>query len=171
VACWDLNQNGVPDTTEDLNGDTLVNVDDCVVRMPPGPVIAGSTYVGNNTIRSVCTVYTGGIVTISVPQGGNIVVSATVRYELTHRAGTEDLVQFAIENAQDSCTADAGMYQDSVPASEPDGTHRRSGSLHDSFWFPNAGLYNFYLNGIMLSGQDPGDRVVASAIYAVFYPG
>ena len=39
LACWDLNENGQPDTaTEDRNGDTVVNVNDCAgAQGPQGP--------------------------------------------------------------------------------------------------------------------------------------
>ena len=38
LACWDLNENGVPDPEEDLNGDGVVDVLDCnaLANPPPG---------------------------------------------------------------------------------------------------------------------------------------
>ncbi len=38
VACWDLDQDGVPDPEEDLNGDGVVNVLDCR-EPPPGTAV------------------------------------------------------------------------------------------------------------------------------------
>ncbi len=52
--CWDLNQNGVPDVaTEDLNGDTVVDVADCTGPTgpagPQGP--AGGILPSGSTLR------------------------------------------------------------------------------------------------------------------------
>jgi hypothetical protein len=38
IACWDLNQNGLPDANEDINGDGVVDVADCYGGMPLEPV-------------------------------------------------------------------------------------------------------------------------------------
>lgn len=52
LSCWDTNQNGVPDMPdEDINGDGVIDVADCVVSVPPlsDPQVLHKAYFTDNT--------------------------------------------------------------------------------------------------------------------------
>jgi hypothetical protein len=52
LSCWDANQNGIPDMPdEDTNGDGVIDVNDCVVSVPPlsNAEILHKAYFSDNT--------------------------------------------------------------------------------------------------------------------------
>ncbi len=88
TACWDLNGNGVGDVeTEDLNGDTVVDVLDCAG--PMGPVGPGSIMAYAEQILNVplmgCTDFLS--VSITVPQAGRIVLISSLHAWIDHTNG------------------------------------------------------------------------------------
>ena len=61
INCWDLNQNGAPDVgTEDLNGDTVVDVNDCTGPAGPGMTVRWAHVHGDGSIEA----QSGGITVI-----------------------------------------------------------------------------------------------------------
>ena len=71
-SCWDLNQNGVPDPDEDLNGDGVVDTLDCRVPLPGTAVyVSGSVTTPNGPLDRFVKVS-------FVPAGGGAAIDADV---------------------------------------------------------------------------------------------
>jgi hypothetical protein len=170
ISCWDLNQNGVPDPlTEDRNGDTLVNVDDCDGTAVGGPIMEWVFSSTGTTIGSTCTNYAGMQVTITVPGSGTIVVSAWASEVISHTTGTRDNHWFKVSQDPTDCLDDDYIGLITIDADLPS----------DSQWpavytqrvtSVIVGTYTFYMNGIMVGGQDSGDTFRYGNMVAVFYP-
>ena len=177
LNCWDLNGNGVPDVaTEDINGDSVVDVNDCTgAQGPPGPgsLLTYAFRVTELTIDANPTCTNFMSITINVPSNGIVVVSSTVWLRLSHTSGIDDTVVVVIGNAVDDCqftTAGEWRWQETVDGSIGTetalymtvGPHRPFGV--------GAGSNTFYVNGAMFNGQDVGDRFWRGNAIAVFYP-
>lgn len=178
LACWDLNQNGVPDVaTEDLNGDTVVDVADCTGPTGPtgpagpGTIMAYAQVSGLTTVGAPCTNYAGAEVTITVPSAGTIVVTAMTRFILSHTTGTGDAVVLFVGTTASSCLFPYAWVHE-IPSSYPsDATTEVTGTVQAVFPVASAGTDTYYVNGQMYFGSDPDDRFVSDLTVAVFYPG
>ncbi len=173
INCWDLNGNGVPDVaTEDLNGDTVVDVLDCTG--PQGPAGPGSIMVTANGLGILpiagCSAYMS--IDITVPGPGTIVVTSMVHVWIEHTVGTQDGWWFYIEEAASDCV-DAAPYNwiDEIPAGVPtDNLVNQMGTIVRPFTVAAGGTYTYHLNGAMWTGQSAGDRYQAALMVAVYYP-
>ena len=196
LPCWDTNMNGANDPAEDTNGDAAFNTLDCRgpqgpqgnpgpkgdkgdkgdtgsqgLPGPPGPgtLMASSTTLGGNTvIGSSCTNNVGGLVTITVPKSGNVVIDAQVSYFIDHTAGQDDVWFLNIGTSTTDCTG-GWVWREQIHASAPSGTVAKSAFLHRTVQVA-AGTYSFYLNGRMIAGQNAFDIFAETSMVAVFYP-
>jgi len=173
INCWDLNGNGVPDVaTEDLNGDTNVDVNDCTgAQGPVGPGAIVQYSQGTATgLTAVCVQVSGASVTLSVPDLGTAVVTATVRVRLEHTLGSPDQVVLLLSRTSADCTYDAWRAYYTVVTDEPTGQYIHAMSVQEPFAIGSAGTYTFYLNALMVTGASAADAVTGAAMIAVFYP-
>jgi hypothetical protein len=180
TACWDLNENGQKDVaTEDINGDTVVDVLDCTGSVgpagPPGPPGPGSIMAYNTDISfvnlgSICTNHPSLTVTIDVPSSGTVVVSAQVLIHIDHTLAVEDRWIITVSDVDNFCGVDPpGYYIDVIPGSVDVATVWESGSIQVIFPV-GPGTHTFYLNGVMVLGGNAGDWIDRGTITAVFYP-
>jgi hypothetical protein len=132
-------------------------------------LIITSTSNGTTYLTTTCQNYSGGTVTITVPQSGTIVVEANTWLILDHTTGTEDQLQLDIGT---SATDVGDVYNTvywSIPAAMP-----TFASIYQTFTvrraFPvTAGTYTYYLNGYMPSGASGNDKFWFCAMHATFY--
>jgi len=175
INCWDLNGNGVPDVaTEDLNGDTVVDVDDCTgARGPAGPgaIMAFTIASTGPAIGTACTHWTASEVSITVPGPGTVVVYGTLTTVVDHTLGVRDNIWIVVsEGTVADCTIHAGMALVVIVEGEPTNTNYwPNPSFTRTFGVGAAGTYTYALNGIASSGG-PGDDFYWAAIVAVYYP-
>jgi hypothetical protein len=176
INCWDLNENGVEDPAEDVNGDLVVDVNDCKGPQgdpgPPGPgtLMTWDTSGATTTIETTCTNYAGAAVTITVPSDGLIVVSGQAWLLIDHTVGTEDRWYVGIGDAPTDCSETYGAWVGSISVnSATDSSLDRTGPVTRVFMVA-PGTYTYYLNGMMWSGQSSTDRFWYAIQVAVFYP-
>ncbi len=145
---------------------------------PAGPPGAGTlmasagtgTNIASLTIGASCTNYNAISVTIVVPSGGNIVVTAQVYVLLSHTTGTEDRLALIVSDAPGTCGGYPWYWFATIEASEPTQTlTERSGTFQNVFPV-TAGTYTFYVDGWMVVGADANDRYQTANVLAVFYP-
>ncbi len=175
-----MNGNGLGDVaTEDLNSDGVVDVRDCTGAQGPqglqgpqgnGTIMASDTQQGGQLIGSSCTHYTGSEITITVPSGGKIVITATVTIQVEHSLNVRDTVQLFLGGTISDCTTDAYYAAWRIDSNLPDSTHHFPTPLQETFTVSTAGTYTFYLNGIMVEGSSAADLFSHSSMVAVFYP-
>lgn len=198
TACWDIDGNGVGDVPdEDINGDLVVDVNDCTgpqgpqgnpgpqgpqgdlgpqgqegAQGPPGPgtTVAYASVSGYQNIGDVCTHYNGGEVTITVDGPGIVVVSATVHFSIDHAFGNQDVVQAFIGESDADCIWDAYKHLHGIDAAEPTQNFMYTPYLHKPFPVAGAGTYTYYLNGEMEVGAATTDQFARASMIAVFYP-
>lgn len=176
--CWDLNGNGTPDpATEDLNGDTAVDVLDC--RGPPGP--AGSGALVTYAVTSPWQ--TGGlqligctnvlILTLTVPSAGTLVLTSTVHVWIDHATTADTWTIFHGDTGtqcSDTATDRSAFFQEISESIPADSFMNQAGTLVNAFPAPGPGTYTFYVNARMYSGQSASDRVSEASAVMVFYP-
>jgi hypothetical protein len=180
ISCWDLNENGIEDASEDVNGDSVVDVMDCAG--PPGPqgdpgpagpgaVLAQSETMSVQQIGSPsCTHYSGAEVTITVPSGGTVVVTSQVRLHIDHSVGTEDIWEISIGDTPTTCQTGGWAWVESITAQDPtDSSVDQAGFIQYSVDV-TAGTHTFYVNGFMASGASALDVFWSASMIAVFYP-
>lgn len=198
TACWDINGNGVGDVPdEDINGDMVVDVNDCTgpqgpqgnpgpqgpqgdsgpqgpegPQGPPGPgtTMANASFGGYQNIGVVCMHYNGGEVMITVDGPGIVVVSATVQFDIDHAVGNQDVVLAFIGESDADCAWDEHMHMQGLDAAEPTQNFIYTPYLHKPFAIAGAGTYTYYLNGYMAVGAASTDRFAGVSMIAVFYP-
>lgn len=142
---------------------------------PQGPAGNGtlmnySVDVNGPTIGSSCTNYADLNLDITVPSNGTIVVTALVLAHIDHTLGTEDRWIITIAQTSNFCgVTPPGYYIDVVPSSIASGIIWESGSAQVIFPV-TPGTHTFYLNGVMVNGQDAGDWFDRGNMVAVFYP-
>ncbi len=179
IACWDLNGNGTGDVPdEDMNGDSVVDVNDCIGSQgppgTPGGVIMEYSWRGTtSSVRIWLYDYcrSRNEVTITVPGPGTIIVSGTVTVNLDHDIGTRDRAKFIIWETDGECLSGSwyGYWYD-VAADHPDGHYRGSVPLWRSYDILSAGTYTYYMNGVVESGHGGYDYIMWTSLTAVFYP-
>jgi len=189
--CWDLNENGVKDpATEDLNGDTVVDIRDCTglqgpagpqepqgdsgpagPQGPPGPgaMIATATTTTPTTIDAACVQYAGAEVTIATSGPGTVFVTATVHINFDHVAAEGDYVRLFLSPTSGSCATDEWRVRWSMPSNAPAGTYYETFLIQEPFNVAAAGTYTYYVNGDMVGGTGGADSVVGAALTAIFY--
>ncbi|MFQ6128570.1 MAG: hypothetical protein ACE5QW_06680, partial [Thermoplasmata archaeon] len=177
IACWDLNQNGVPDLpAEDLNGDGIVDVNDCTgPQGPAGPGAVMSTVMlvsPSGVAMSGCTNYYS--IDITVPGPGTVVLYSFMHFWIEHTSGTTDGWAFGHRLDPADCSlgfADPWMYMDDISSDAPtDLLVNRAGTILNVFTVASAGTYTYYLNAIMWTGESASDEIVNAETVAVFYP-
>ncbi|MEE9340924.1 MAG: hypothetical protein V3V21_04595 [Thermoplasmata archaeon] len=180
ISCWDLNENGVEDASEDVNGDSEVDVEDCAGPQGPqgdpgpagpGAILALGETISNQQIGSPsCTHYNGAEVTITVPSNGPVVVTSQVRLHIDHSAGTEDIWEISIGDTPTTCQTGGWAWVESITAQDPtDSSVDEAGFIQYSADV-TAGTHTFYLNGFMASGASALDVFWSASMIAVFYP-
>ena len=146
---------------------------------PPGPqgpaasggLMASSSTTNTTTIGIGCTNYMGGVVSITVPSNGSVVVHAQVWMLIDHTSGTKDEWLVQIGTAATDCGDLVYQWRDSIPASaSTDGTVSTSAFVQRPVSVIGGNTYAFYLNGMMTGGQDPSDVFWFANMVAVFYP-
>ena len=195
IRCWDLNQNGTPDLSEDLNGDMAVDVQDCTgprgpegpmglqgppglqgpqgQQGPPGPgsLMAYDELDSQVAIGSICTHYVGAEVTISVPGPGTIVVSAVVQVQVDHTSSSADDIVFLVVSAMTTdCALAPSTAVVNVIAGEPIGAYAKTVPIMRGFAVNAAGTYTYNVNGVMWMGASASDAFLRAVTVAVFYP-
>ena len=170
--CWDLNGNGLPDLgTEDINGDFIVDVQDCAGPAGPdgGIIIDVDGGFTATNIGIACTAFPNLNVTLTVSGPGTIIVQSTVVVRLEHASGSLDNVWVSVADPID-CTltpstglalvsnlAASGLYYETVP-------------LLRVFNVTSAGNYSFGVNALSQAGWSLGDLFVHGTLLAVYYP-
>jgi len=138
----------------------------------PRTLMAQARRGGPVTIGATCTHYPSAEVSISVPGPGTIVVSATVGVGINHTVGVSDEARIFVASSPTDCTLDNYTAFVSVPQSLPtDPFHYETVPILRPFAVRASGAYAFYVNGIIPSGWDPGDRFDSASLVATFYPG
>jgi hypothetical protein len=172
INCWDLNGNGIGDLpTEDLNGDMVVDVNDCTGPLgPPGPGVI-MAWGGNKPMSAMpvaCSEFPGVEVTIIVPTDGFIVLSATVVTELIHIAPVRDVINLKITPILGDCADDMWTRIETVAGAQPSDSYWPTTHL-DRVESVTAGTYTFYVTGVMMLGGGSTDFFWSGSITAVFY--
>ncbi len=139
---------------------------------PTGPVGAGSLLAtGSDTnvqfITYVCTAYAS--VTIDVPGPGTVVVSASVRFNVTHTAGTEDEIRVAVDLVPGKCANDAYLSWFSVGPGSPSTVFNDTLFVQKPLRVLTASNYTYYASGYIFPGE-PGSWFIGASLVAVFYP-
>ncbi|UCD92152.1 MAG: collagen-like protein [Methanobacteriota archaeon] len=181
TACWDLNENGQKDVaTEDINGDTVVDVLDCTGAQGPqgdpgpvGPAGPGALMSYTNISMTIdivgCTNFNQ--ISITTPQAGYVVVYATAYMRIDHVLGTDDGLRMVIDTSPTLCPFGPNHWQHDIPGPFPtDDWNRRTPMLFNVFYVDGAGTYTFYLNGEMYFGESANDQHRSSNMVAIFYP-
>ena len=182
INCWDLNENGVKDpATEDLNGDTVVDVRDCTgpqgiqgpsgLQGPPGPgTIMASSSRQVTVSFTACAAYTGSEVTITVPGPGTVVVTAYVMIRISHTSGAgQDIAQVVINAAAATCPNNDWTSFQNVLSAEPTGSYIKNTFVQLPAAVAAAGSYTYYLNAFNFMGTG-GLSIERATQIAVFYP-
>ncbi len=173
IACWDLNGNGVGDIpAEDVNGDMVVDVNDCTgLQGPPGPgaLMAASNGTGNVVIGDTCTNYVGAEVTLTVPADGVIAVSALVGLRIDHMNGVTDEWWISLDLSPGSCPPQPWTTAGVIASDIGSGSYYQTAHLQ-SYFSVTAGTYTVYVNGLLWSGFGNNDQFRWSNMVAVFYP-
>ncbi|HEV8594527.1 MAG TPA: hypothetical protein VGR51_03265 [Thermoplasmata archaeon] len=177
--CWDLNGNGIRDVgTEDLNGDTVVDVADC--RGATGP--SGSGALVTSAVASPWQ--TGGlglvgctnVLTLSlvVPSAGTLVLTSTVHVWVDHTNGVTDTWTIFHGDTPTMCSdtaTDRGAFFQEISGAAPTDTFmNEAGTLVNAFPAAGAGTYTYYVNAEMYAGESANDRVSEASAVLVFYP-
>lgn len=105
VACWDLNQNGVPDANEDLNGDGIVDVADCGGGIP----LQSAGVVGVVTDASGAPV-AGGVVYFVPVEDVAALPETTIEVDSTNDEPLEDSIAANGAGYQQATVDDNGIY-------------------------------------------------------------
>lgn len=105
TACWDLNQNGIPDAAEDVNGDGVVDVADCGGGVPPEP--AG--VVGLVTDASGAGL-TGGTVYFVPAADVGALPPTIVEVDSTNDEPLEDVIAASGAGYQKATVGTSGYY-------------------------------------------------------------
>jgi hypothetical protein len=129
-----------------------------------------SSTVNTTTIGTSCTNYNGGSVTIDAPSSGIVMVEADVVVQIEKTNATEQEAIIVIgETAADCSSPSANLADVEIPSSYPNATSFHS--VHVTRSFPvSAGTKTFYLNGLMLAGQNSNDDFWYANMKAVYYP-
>jgi len=136
----------------------------------PRNIMAQHSVGGPVTIGSTCTHYPGAEVSITVPGAGTVEVSATVGVGISHVTGVSDFADIVLATSTTDCTVNNYTAFVSVPYTLPtDPYHYTTVPLLRPFSVDAAGTLTFYVNGIMSSGADSGDRFDSASIVAVYY--
>ncbi len=142
---------------------------------PAGPAGAGTIMATSSTgattyiNTSTCTPYAGGVVTISVPANGTLVVQAQVWVEFAHTLGTSNLVYITVSNLPSTCNNDTSVWPLTVGSVEANGTYDLGGFPMQEFP-ATAGTYTFYITGYMISGAPDSAYFWYANMAAVYYP-
>lgn len=160
----------MPDfATEDVNGELVVDVNDC--RGPPGgAIVAIDPNIAAIPITAACQAFVGSAVTITVPGPGTVVVTATVIVRLDHTIGTRDNAWLSVTSTPADCTFTAENSLALVPDVEPTAWYYVTVPILRAFVAPGSGTYTHYMNGIMIAGASPSDSFANSVMIAVYYP-
>ncbi len=172
TACWDLNGNGIGDVaTEDLNGDSIVDVLDCTGPTGPGSIMAYAERVQGVPL-SGCVNYIS--VNITVPQAGSIVLISSAHGFVEHTAGTVDIWTFMTRSSPTDC----GIGFTDPPAAIIEISHAHpsdslinvDSGLVNMYTVAAAGTYTYHLNSQMSQGLSVQDSIVGGSVVAIFYP-
>lgn len=172
INCWDLNQNGIPDlASEDINGDLVVDVNDCAGPMgPPGPggVMA---WAASDVIvpYGACTQIDGLEVTITVPANGFVAIHTSLVLIIDHTSPTRDIVLFKISSTPLDCIEDMWSGVEVVVDQQPTSWYWPT-TATDRVELVTAGTYTFYVSIWMTAGMSLGDAFWTGNTVAVFYP-
>jgi hypothetical protein len=119
-----------------------------------------------------CTNYLS--VTITVPSAGNVTLISSMHAWIDHTAGTTDIWTFMTRPTATDCGlafTDPTSYLEEIPGAWPtDNVINKAGALTNQYAVASAGTYTYYLNGLMLSGQNAGDTIVNGSVVAIFTP-
>jgi hypothetical protein len=177
IDCWDLNMDGVADPlTEDLNGDTVVDVNDCTgPQGPPGP--PGSTTMNAETFQrsfaavgAACTTYMGASVALTVAGPGTIVVTAAVMIRTAHTTGLLDEVDLYLRQATTNCLLDGTTMFTYTDPALPTGVYFDEIFLQDQATVMGAGTFTYYVNGRNFGDTAGADQFWHAHLVMTVYP-
>lgn len=119
-----------------------------------------------------CTNYANGVISITVPGPGEILVDAKVALDVGHASGTNSNAAFGLASTSNNCflnVAQGASYL-SLPAALPSGTYTIWDTVRTRqvVTAGAGGTYYFYLNGYMTSGA--GIRFYYAHMTATFHP-
>ena len=138
----------------------------------PGSLMRSSVANSYTPIQNTCTNFLGGVVYITPPSSGYVVVDAQVMVSIDHTQGIMDHWGLTIGVSASDCSApNDSWWQDMIPASLPsEQIMYRTARVQRTFWV-NGGITSaFYVNGDMHWGQSAGDKMAHGNMVAVFYP-
>lgn len=178
VACWDLNGNGVGDvTTEDINGDTNVDVLDCTGPTGPAGIPGPGTLMNYSVVTAGMTISgctNVNQVDLNVTSAGTVVVTSMIHFWIEHTSGTTDGLSFHntdVGPADCPSAFDGFNWLWEISSSDAtDSFYNIGATITRAFTVPGSGTYSFYLNGEMFAGESAGDQIPESSMIAVFYP-
>jgi Collagen triple helix repeat (20 copies) len=139
----------------------------------PGSRVSTSQTGATTTIgSSYCTDYSGGVVSITTPSAGIIVVSTSVWLRINHTSGIQDFGDIGLGNATSGpdCFITYSNTPVDVPASADTAVYNFGVSPQYAFPVSTGGTYTYYISGLMILGQDSGDVFWFANMVAVFYP-
>ena len=139
---------------------------------PPGKGTLMATNVSRatTTIEASCTHYADAEVTITVPSAGVIVVSSVVQLYIYHAIGIRDSWYVIHGVGPSDCGSWSQASVGSVPSNVDTEAFLRESVFVQTTFSVTSGTFTYYVNGFMISGQDPNDWFWFSNTVAVFYP-
>jgi hypothetical protein len=139
---------------------------------PTGAAGSGNTILGfgagaqNNGlmigILTTCTNFAPIQVTVNATAGHVVEIVGTAVVRVGHSLNSRDDGLITVGTSATDCVGAGASYASNfvVPVTVPtDTTIMISVPVHALFTASSTGPLTFYLNGVMLSGQDPGDRL------------
>jgi len=132
------------------------------------PKISTSSTFDTTVIGTDCTNYLS--VSITVPGPGTIDVSASSILYLSHTLNTEDSSAISIGSNSTDCGDFIGVSYIRIPPNSPTNEVKITSTPRNVYTVDTAGTYNYYLNGLMLIGQNSLDRFWYARMYATWYP-
>ncbi|MGP8077820.1 MAG: hypothetical protein ACLQD8_07280 [Thermoplasmata archaeon] len=103
------------------------------------------TFTRTEFNQSQCVNEQGGLVSITVPSAGTILVTDDSILSFSHVSGTSDEVELVIATSAASCAVSQPASWDVVPSSQPTGDYQLTASVVFSDTVA-AGSYTFYVN-------------------------
>jgi hypothetical protein len=109
-------------------------------------------------------------ININVPSAGWVVITANVKFSITHTFEIEDRWAVTVATAPGACSFEPGDWMDEIPDQNPSELIVQLSGHVVRVYAVGAGSHTYYLNGWMIQGLDVGDSVESSQAVAVFYP-
>jgi hypothetical protein len=150
TACWDLNDNGIGDLpAEDINGDMVVDVNDCIGPAGAGAIVEVDLAATDITLTGTCQHLSGAELWMNVTGAGTVLITAHVEINIVHAMGTADSWRLGLSNSKADCVTGEWRNQGSIPGTWDSGSFPVHASLARGYTVPGPGTLVIYLNGQM----------------------